>query len=168
MSRSHWFHAQGFSSKSIPHWFLSQNCEILIIVGGETPTDLCSLQEKKKPFFPNSNVVTAFQTHFAAQNDHNAQQGSSSNSLPVSGGQIIRFLIWKVLTKLPSRGRTTCALLPGSFREELSPFYCQERTRFQSSSIPSTAPCQYVWIEAQLLVLYFPMFKLALPSWKPQ
>lgn len=60
---------------------------------GETPTDLCSLQEKKKTFFPNSNVVTAFQTHFAAQNDHYAQQGSSSNSLPISGGQIIWFLI---------------------------------------------------------------------------
>lgn len=81
---------------------------------------------RKKAFFPNSNIVTAFQTHFAAQNDHYAQQGSSSNSLPVSCGQIIWVFYMKVCTVLPSREKndthTPTKLLKG---RALLSFYCQ-------------------------------------------
>lgn len=113
--------------------------------------------------------MTAFQTHFAAQSDRYAQRGSSSNSLPISCGQIIWdfFLnesVHSASFKRKNDAHTPTKLLKG---RALLSFYCQTSTCFQGRSTTSTAPCQYVWIEAHLFVLYFLTFKLALPSWKP-
>lgn len=54
-------------------------------------------------------MVAAFQTRFAAQNDHHAQQGSSNNSLPMACGQMGGFFFYmKALHNTSLKRETVC------------------------------------------------------------
>lgn len=60
-------------------------------------------------FVSSSNVVAAFQTRFAAQNDHHTQHGSSNNSLPMACGQMGGFFFYmKALHSTSLKRETVC------------------------------------------------------------
>lgn len=102
--------ARGFYSESTPEAFLRQDDHILVLVVGKLL--LISFgQGEKRPclFVSSSNVVAAFQTRFAAQNDHHAQQGSSNNSLPMACGQMGGFFFYmKALHSTSLKRETVC------------------------------------------------------------
>lgn len=108
-------------------------------------------------------MVAAFQTHFAAQNDHYAQQGSSNNSLPISRGQIGFFFYMKGVHNASLKRETVCtpAELSG---EELCYHFTAKSERVFRADLSPALPLVSARIEAHLFVLYFLMFKLALPS----
>lgn len=78
---------------------------------GETP-DLCLYQENS--LFPHRNLVTAFQTHFAAQWPYARWRGCGGSSVPISSRHIIWGFFCESVHSASFKRQTRRTLLPRS------------------------------------------------------